>query len=232
MMKEGSGWVKPKTVSLDLDRTVIRICQDVAEKRESYRNYSASNDIWKRGLAPNAVLIGIIGEFAFSQWLYQFCGVHCPVDSDNHKNGDPGFDFHPFEIRIQVKTRGQDSNLVLIRRQSHNRLHSIEWDYCVQQTCILHPVPLQLGQTLFDSEKQHAPPLLPTATVTINGFLSRERLTRLGAFTAAKRGTHENLELTDEILSPISDLQTILAQREIAIAEETKEAKESKEGGL
>lgn len=115
---EGFGRVPPRPVIVPLCSAEILTAWQCAAKRDAYRGYSSSKDTWRNGAVGDSrrpVYWGLLGEIAFSKWLYKATKILEPPDFKDKPWGDRGKDFTVRGYRIQVKTAGRDYSDTLIR---------------------------------------------------------------------------------------------------------------------
>jgi len=112
---EGKGLVPPKMVSVQIDGSELYYLQHVADQRDKHRNYKGSSSLWRRGSTANPILMGLVGEYAFQEYL-RTRGIKVAVVDDRLNNGDGGKDAVIAGVSYQIKTSGKAYQTCLVRR--------------------------------------------------------------------------------------------------------------------
>jgi len=103
---EGKGLVPPKMVPVQIDGSELHYLQHVADQRDKHRNYKGSSSLWRRGSTANPILMGLVGEYAFQEYL-RTRGIKVAVVDDRLNNGDGGKDAVIAGVSYQIKTSGK-----------------------------------------------------------------------------------------------------------------------------
>jgi hypothetical protein len=209
--KEGQGQVPPEPVTVTISPAETRYLESRAAEREQHRGYSGRPDRWGRGLVPNAVLAGFMGEYAFEKHMRQQPRPLplTPLDPRPLPRGDGGVDFRLGTLTIQVKTRFRSGDVLLRRRDERGRVLPLRWNLCVCCTWLSASQrhPLLSSEPRLPLFPALAPaPIIPTHRVAIAGWVQRRVLLQHFTLARARRGAHLNLEAGDEVLEPISSL--------------------------
>lgn len=114
-IREGKGLVPPTVVRVRIDSSALNTLKCIADDREKHRNYKGAVSKWRRGSTANAILIGLVGEFAFQEFLRKR-GIKCVVVDDSLNNGDGGRDAVIAGVSYQVKTSQRAYDSCLVRR--------------------------------------------------------------------------------------------------------------------
>jgi hypothetical protein len=112
---EGKGLVPPSVVRVQIDNTTLRHLQQIADQREKHRNYKNASGKWRRGSTANAILIGLVGEYAFQEFLRKR-GIKAAVVDDRLNDGDGGRDAVIGSVSYQIKTSQRAYDTCLVRR--------------------------------------------------------------------------------------------------------------------
>lgn len=115
---EGKGLVPPSVARVQIDSTILRHLQQIADQREKHRNYKNACSKWRQGSTTNAILIGLVGEYAFQEFLRKR-GIKVAVVDDRLNDGDGGRDALIAGISYQIKTSQRAFETCLIRRVNH-----------------------------------------------------------------------------------------------------------------
>jgi len=186
---EGKGKVAPKVVRVPIGGSELYFLRDVAVKRDAHRAYKSSASTWKRGLCGNPILTGLVGEYAFEQFL-RSRGIQTSVVDDRLNNGDGGKDAVIFGVSYQIKTSGRSYSTCLIRRVNEskrimphvcNRFVFCRWD---------------------DGDKY----------CDLRGWCTRDTIVEQGRFCKGKRGSWFNNEIEDIYFNSMSDLAMLVRQ--------------------
>ena len=197
-MVEGRGATAPHPVAVRLSPTDRAFVRDAVARRMRDRGYAHRRDPWGRGLIGElAVVYGLAGEVAFSDWLYRTCRVLRPADVTYREFGDRGRDFEAFGLTIQVKCGGSHTSKVRIRRITESRrLCELTWDVLVQAR-VARPL---------------AADGLPTA-VEFLGWGWRQELTTGRRLERSRLAGHFNIVADASELQPMSRLADLVLSR-------------------
>lgn len=130
MFTEGRGAIAPMPVDIEVDRHTQVVLLMEAERRAAHRRYGARSDAWGRGLIQNTngvsravapILVGIVGEWAFAEYVNtrlhrRFCETDMTLN-----NGDGGRDFEIASAVHQIKTRQKQQGPSYVRRVSERK---------------------------------------------------------------------------------------------------------------
>lgn len=186
---EGRGVVPPGLVPIAISSADIRFLEQVAKDRDRHRDYSRSASTWKRGSTSNPILMGLVGEYAFQEFLRRK-GVKASVVDDALNNGDGGKDAIIGGVSYQIKTSGKLYRSCLIRRvneskrivaHTSDRFVFCKWSY---------------GDKYCD----------------IRGWCERESIVELGKFCKGKRGGWFNNEIEDIHFNSMANLAMLIKQ--------------------
>lgn len=186
---EGRGVVPPGLVSIAISSADIRFLEQVAKDRDRHRNYGNATSAWKRGSTSNPILMGLVGEYAFQEFL-KSRGVKSFVVDDALNNGDGGKDAIIGGVSYQIKTSGKSYRSCLIRRvneskrivaHTSDRFVFCRWSY---------------GDKHCD----------------IRGWCERESIVELGKFCKGKRGGWFNNEIEDIHFNSMANLAMLIKQ--------------------
>lgn len=117
---EGKGLVPPKPVAVRIEASALNYLKGVAERRSRHRGYEASSSSWRRGSTENPILVGLVGEYAFQEFL-RSRGIRASVVDEALNNGDGGRDALIAGVSYQVKTSGKAYKTCLVRRVSESK---------------------------------------------------------------------------------------------------------------
>lgn len=135
---EGVGLVPPRPVSVRLSDKDIAYVLTMTDKRLAARRYDLRKDQWGRGLNNDPklpILVGLMGEQAFSNWVFTELGIVAPVDDSIVDRGDGGIDFRVCGYKVQVKTARANYDDLLIRTRDvcqPSEDNQVPWDVCVR----------------------------------------------------------------------------------------------------
>lgn len=194
MLVEGKGFVAPAPQDERLSKGTLAALEMEAKRRSEYRRYAQRADRWGVGFDPNAILRGLAGEQAFAQFVNRRLRTSLSVDCRLIRNGDGGRDFEAFGESIQVKCRGRRFGKNLIRViDDKGRLR-----------------PMGFGVCCFALWQDNA---LSRSRVSLLGWVSADDARQYGRRVKSTRGDHHNIEISDEMLRPMSQLIERLALR-------------------
>lgn len=186
---EGRGLVPPRPVAVAVSRVDLSYLRAVAAKRDAHRRYGSSGSTWKRGLSSNPILTGLVGEFAFSQYL-QSRGIRATVVDERLNNGDGGKDAVICGIAYQIKTSAKSYSTCLVRRVGESK----------------RIMPHVCERFVFCRWAE------PDAKCDLRGWCTKETIVELGKFCKGKRGDWFNNEIEDIHFSSMSDLAMLIKQ--------------------
>lgn len=186
---EGKGVVPPSLVSIAISSAAIRFLEQVAKDRDQHRNYRNSNSAWKRGSTSNPILMGLVGEYAFQEFLKKR-GVKASVVDDALNNGDGGKDAIIGGVSYQIKTSGKSYRSCLIRRVSESK------------KIVAHTSDRFVFCRWFYGDKY----------CDIRGWCGRESIVELGKFCKGKRGGWFNNEIEDKHFDSMANLVMLIKQ--------------------
>jgi len=189
-VSEGRGIVAPKPVCVAIDGSELYYLQHIASERDKHRGYRSSSSLWRQGSTQNPILMGLVGEYAFQEFL-RTRGVKTTVVDDRLNNGDGGKDAIVAGVSYQIKTSGKSYATCLIRRVNESkrivphvcdRFIFCRWNY---------------GDRYCD----------------LRGWCDRETVVELGRLCKGKRGgTWFNNEIEDVHFQPMNDLAMLIKQ--------------------
>ena len=99
---EGKGRVKPTVVKITILPGERQELTELARHRDNFRRYRERRDEWGRGLVPDAVLLGIIGERAICRFYNHRLGLSLDVDTEDRDQRHPGSPERPRQVRLLV----------------------------------------------------------------------------------------------------------------------------------
>jgi hypothetical protein len=117
---EGKGLVPPKPVHVAIDGSELYYLQHIASQRDKHRGYRSSSSLWRRGSTDNPILMGLVGEYAFQEYL-RSRGIKTSVVDERLNNGDGGLDAMIAGVSYQIKTSGKSYPTCLIRRINESK---------------------------------------------------------------------------------------------------------------
>lgn len=112
---EGEGLVAPKPVLVAIGGSELYSLQHAASQRDKHRQYRSSASLWRRGSTADPILMGMVGEYAFQEYLRKN-GIRASVVDDRLNDGDGGRDATIAGVSYQVKASGKSYPTCLIRR--------------------------------------------------------------------------------------------------------------------
>lgn len=206
---EGRGWVAPVPVRIGIDRGERAACHRHARDRERHRGYGARTDQWGVGLLDSpvdSVVVGNVGELAFSHWLHRATGVRVWPDWTLKAIGDRGLDFAVAGYRVQVKTARKDYRELLVR-SDHLAVPPEDLPHFFVR-CQYPARRESVTGGLFGSERESG----DWAACEVMGFCSLAAVLA-SPLRPARRGDHTNYEVGAERLSPMGDLASLVLAR-------------------
>jgi len=186
---EGKGLVAPRPVSVALSGCDLACLQDIAAKRDAHRGYRHSNSTWKKGLCASPILTGLVGEFAFSQFL-KSRGIKTMVVDDRLNNGDGGKDAVINGVAYQVKTSAKAYSTCLVRRVGESK----------------RIMPHVCERFVFCRWAER------DAACDLRGWCTKDTIIELGKFCKGKRGNWFNNEIEDVHFLSMVDLCMLIKQ--------------------
>lgn len=186
---EGKGLVPPRPVSIPVSTADLSYLRAIASKRDAHRRYGNSSSTWKRGLANNPILIGLVGEFAFSQYL-QSRGIRASVVDERLSNGDGGKDAVICDTAYQIKTSAKAYSACLVRRVNESK----------------RLVPHVCDRFVFCRWSD------PEPKCDLRGWCDKDTIVELGKFRKGKRGNWFNSEIEDIHFLSMADLAMLIKQ--------------------
>lgn len=203
---EGAGLIPPTKTRVRLDDGDLAVARTLAKERSQYRRYNGRPDEWGRGLISTAVLVGFIGEIAFSKWVLRSVGVHLAIDSSLRWAGDGGIDFSLYGYGIQVKTATAIYDELLIRCPD---MADPAWNIVVRVQWPTRKEEPSGG--LFE-----AGPMRDKFNVDLCGWAWELNFRRHSKIEKAYRGDHMNYALYPERLQGMNDLAALLNAKRIS----------------
>jgi hypothetical protein len=161
---------------------VLRVLREAATTRAQFRGYARRGDAWGRGFIRDPILVGLVGEHAWCDYL-RHRGFPTWVDLSLRVTGDGGRDLQVCGLTFQVKTRRKGiAGRSLIKRGDGG-----------------HIVPLQCDGFLFAEWNDIEPDTEPRLLGWIWASDVRRLVFERSPITAA---THWNVKVRDEQLYP------------------------------
>ena len=186
---EGKGSVPPTVVRIRIDSSALNTLKCIAHDREKHRNYKGAVSKWRRGSTANAILIGLVGEFAFQEFLRKR-GIKCVVVDDTLNNGDGGRDAVIAGVSYQVKTSQRAYETCLVRRVSESK-------QIVRHICKRFVFcKWSDGENFCD----------------LRGWCDRDTLLEFGRMRKSKKGAWYNNEIDVVHFSSMTDLAALIRQ--------------------
>ena len=188
---EGKGIVRPNPIRVAFSKADLNLLSDIAERREQHRGYSRSKSKWKSGSTGNPILCGLVGEFAFQEFLRRR-GVKTSIVDDSLNSGDGGIDGRICGKTYQVKTSRRAFQTCLVRRVGEGR----------------NLIPLAANRFVFccwNGVSLHC---------DLRGWCERPQIRKHGQLKKARvRGaTWRNTEVHEHWLLPMQSLAVLIKQ--------------------